>query len=110
VRFAGRSLLFAGDIERAAEGELLEAGVDMRSDVIKVPHHGSRTSSTPPFLAAVAPAFAVFPAGAGNHFGFPHPEVLARYRCPLRVTGRDGAITVTVRPNGELRYTSVHAR
>jgi len=107
VRYAGRAILLAGDIERASEAELLGAGADVRADVLKVPHHGSRTSSTPPFVAAVAPALAVFPAGAGNRFGFPHPDVMARYLCPTLITGRDGAVTVRIRRDGSLSYTSV---
>ena len=97
IAYAGRVLLLPGDIERDSEHELLAAAAPLRADILKVPHHGSRTSSTPAFVAAVAPALAVFPAGADNRFGFPHPEVLARYRCPVRITGRDGAVTVTIR-------------
>src|SRR5262249_32256246 len=66
IGFAGRTLLFPGDIEGPSERELLDAGVSLRADVLKVPHHGSRTSSTQAFVAAVAPALAVIPAGAGN--------------------------------------------
>ena len=50
------------------------------ADVVKVAHHGSRRSSTAPFVAAVRPRFAVVNAGRGNRYGFPHPEALARWR------------------------------
>jgi len=77
---AGRSVLLTGDIEREQELALLAAGADaLRSDVLIVPHHGSKTSSTPTFLAAVQPRVAVFQAGYRNRFGHPAPEVLQRY-------------------------------
>jgi competence protein ComEC len=100
IRYAGRTLLLPGDIERPSERELLAAGAPLRAEVLKAPHHGSRTSSSPEFLRAVAPRFAVFCAGADNRFGFPHPDVVARFPCPTRVTGRDGAVTVTVHADG----------
>jgi len=72
--------LLTGDIEREQEAALLARhGADLRSDVLVVPHHGSKTSSTPEFLAAVQPRVAVFQAGYRNRFGHPAPEVLARY-------------------------------
>ena len=78
---ASGSLLLAGDIEREQEAALVAtAGAALRSDVLIVPHHGSKTSSTAPFLAAVQPRIAVVQAGYRNRFGHPAPEVLARYR------------------------------
>ena len=77
---AGRSVLLTGDIEREQEAALLADGADaLRSDVLIVPHHGSKTSSTPAFLDAVRPRVAVFQAGYRNRFGHPAPEVLQRY-------------------------------
>ena len=73
-----RSVLLTGDIEQASEAALSARGAALQSDVLKVAHHGSRTSSTPALLAAVAPTLAVVSAGRGNRFGHPHPEVLAR--------------------------------
>jgi len=77
----GRSLLLAGDIEAAQEAALLarDAGA-LRSQVLLVPHHGSRSSSTEAFITAVAPGTAVVQAGYRNRFGHPAPEVEARYR------------------------------
>lgn len=76
----GRSLLLAGDIEAAQEAALLaREPVALRSQVLLVPHHGSRSSSTEAFIAAVAPATAVVQAGYRNRFGHPAPEVEARY-------------------------------
>jgi competence protein ComEC len=76
----GRSALLTGDIEARQEGELLlRAGPGLRSDLLLVPHHGSRTSSTPAFVDAVAPQVALVQAGYRNRFGHPVDEVLARY-------------------------------
>jgi competence protein ComEC len=79
--------LFTGDIEAEAEALLLEAGLPLAADVLKVSHHGSDGSSTPAFLSAVAPRFAVISAGADNRFGHPHPAVLERLE-------RSGAVTI----------------
>ena len=78
----GRSLLLAGDIEAAQEAALLaRRGVaGLRSQVLLVPHHGSRTSSTQAFIEAVAPGTAVVQAGFGNRFGHPAAEVAVRYQ------------------------------
>src|SRR5262249_46830097 len=85
-----------GDIEAPAERRLLTAPGRLAATVLKVPHHGSRTSSTPAFVAAVAPRVAVVSVGADNRYRLPSLEVLARYRargtCVLR-TDRCGAIT-----------------
>jgi competence protein ComEC len=70
------AVLFAGDAEALAESELAQK--DLRADLLKAPHHGSRTSSTDAFLRRVAPRFTVYSTGAGNPFGFPMPEVVER--------------------------------
>jgi competence protein ComEC len=80
---AGRSALLTGDIEAAQEAALVQAealtpGL-LRSEVLLVPHHGSRTSSSDAFLAAVQPQVAVVQVGYRSRFGHPHPLVLARY-------------------------------
>lgn len=76
----GRSLLLTGDIEAEQEQRLLAGGqAALRSTVLVVPHHGSKTSSTPAFIAAVAPEVAVVQAGYRNRYGHPAPPVLARY-------------------------------
>jgi competence protein ComEC len=80
-RPGGHSLLLTGDIEREQEAALVATlGDRLRSDVLIVPHHGSKTSSTAAFLDAVRPRVAVIQAGYRNRFGHPAPEVLARYR------------------------------
>ena len=90
------SMLFAGDIERAAEDSLVASGVDLRADVLKVPHHGSRTSSTDAFVDAVNPRYAVISVGERSRFGHPHAPVVERYRARnirLLQTGRQGTVT-----------------
>ncbi len=91
--------LLTGDIEAAAEARLLRAPAPLASSILKVPHHGSRTSSGPAFVAAVRPDVAVMSVGADNRYGLPAAEIEARYRaagaCVLR-TDRCGAITVTL--------------
>ncbi|HWA39072.1 MAG TPA: ComEC/Rec2 family competence protein, partial [Burkholderiales bacterium] len=99
----GASMLLTGDIERAGEAELVAAGRDLRSDALLVPHHGSRSSSTPAFIAAVAPRWAIAAAGYRSRFGHPHPEVLARYRdagVEVRRTDLDGAVHVRLGTSG----------
>ncbi|MGZ5203376.1 MAG: ComEC/Rec2 family competence protein, partial [Caldimonas sp.] len=77
----GRSALLTGDIEREQEAWLVaEHGAGLASDVLIVPHHGSRTSSSAAFLDAVAPKVAVFQDGYRNRFGHPVADVLERYR------------------------------
>ncbi len=93
------SILFVGDAEHEEEQELLATARDrLRADVLKVGHHGSRTSSTPAFLEAVAPRDAVISAGCRNRFGHPHAvtlESLAGAGARVWRTDRDGAVTVT---------------
>lgn len=75
------SALLAGDIEHRAEGALVHANAGrLSADLLVVPHHGSRTSSTPAFVGAVNPKLAVFTVGYLNRFGHPHPAVIGRYR------------------------------
>jgi competence protein ComEC len=94
LRYGGVSFLLTGDIEAGAETALPVAAVD----VVKIAHHGSRSSSTAAFVEAAAPRVAIVSAGPRNPFGHPHPEVLERYRrrgaLVLR-TDRDGAVTVS---------------
>ncbi len=78
LTYGRHSFLLAGDIERPVEDELVAAGAIARTDVLKVAHHGSRTSTRPAFLELARPAAAIISAGYDNRFGNPHPEVLAR--------------------------------
>lgn len=104
VRAGQHTLLLSGDIEQRAEQDLLQRhGAALQADVLVVPHHGSSTSSTPGFVATVAPTIAIFPAGYRNRFGQPHQEVLTRYRergVALFSTAAGGAIRVKVDVTG----------
>jgi len=95
--------LLTGDIEAPAEYRLVErTGPQLQGAVLFAPHHGSRSSSTPLFLSAVKPELVIISAGEGNRFGFPHKEVMERYRqvgARILSTRRDGAITI--RSNGQ---------
>jgi len=106
IAAGGGSILLTGDIERAAESAL--AGTIPKADVLVVPHHGSRTSSSAEFIAAAAPRWAVVPAGYRNRFGHPAREVLERYasaRVPVLRTDLDGAVSVVLQP-GSVRVES----
>lgn len=98
LTYGTRSFLFTGDIEAAAEADLLARGSPLGCDVVKAPHHGSKSSSTPGFVRAVGAAHVVFCAPRRSPFGHPHAEVVNRYRellpaARLWQTGRDGAVT-----------------
>ncbi len=95
--FGDQTFLFTGDIERQAEAELVASGVDLESRVIKVPHHGSLTSSTPRFLSKVHPEIAIISAGKKGVFHLPNPKIVRRYEglgCRIFRTDRHGAITL----------------
>lgn len=78
LEYGQTSALLTGDIELEAETALIEAGVSLRADVLKVAHHGSARSTSARFVSAVAPSLAVIQVGADNEFGHPTPEVLDR--------------------------------
>jgi competence protein ComEC len=98
VQHGAHSLLFAGDIEDRAEAAL--APVLEPVTVLKVPHHGSRTSSSPALLAALHPQLAVFSCGRESRFGHPHAEVLERY-LGVGILRTDQLGTVQLRSDGE---------
>lgn len=98
LTFGSRSFLLTGDIEKETEARLVEAETDLRVDVLKVAHHGSKTSSTAEFLAKVNPQHAVISVADPSPFGHPHPEVVARLRgagAEVWQTSRCGAITIS---------------
>ncbi|MFZ5826663.1 MAG: DNA internalization-related competence protein ComEC/Rec2 [Bacillota bacterium] len=101
LRYRERTLLFACDLEAVAEERLAAAGVPLKADVLKVAHHGSAHSSTPAFLQAVGPRYAVISAGRANPFGHPHDKVLDRLRAVgAEVWRTDLHGTVTVETDG----------
>jgi len=99
LTYKDHGLLLTGDIEEKTEEELLKAGYDLRADVLKVPHHGSKTSSSTGFLLAVDPDLALISVGKENTYGHPHPSVLARYQklgIPVRRTDQEGSIEIVL--------------
>lgn len=98
LRWRDVSFVLTGDIGKAVERELISKITPAHVRVVKVPHHGSLTSSTPEFLHALRPGIAVFSAGRANHFGHPAAEILDRYRrveAQIMRTDLDGEIDIT---------------
>jgi competence protein ComEC len=98
LTFGERTFLLTGDIERRAEARLVAAGDELRADVLKVAHHGSRTSSTPEFLERVRPSYAVISVAAPSPFEHPHPQVLENLRragAEVLQTSACGAVTIS---------------
>ncbi len=88
-------ILFTGDIGRKVESKLVGSGVDLDAEIVKVPHHGSKTSSSAKFLDAVRPRYAIFSLGQRNRYRFPSETVVGRYRereCRILRTDQLGAI------------------
>ena len=107
------SALIPGDLEKRGEAALLDRasdeGLDLRSDVIIVPHHGSRFASGPPLVDAVDAGIAVYPVGAGNRFGHPAPAILDRYAETGAAQWRtdcDGAVRLDLSADGHWRVTA----
>jgi competence protein ComEC len=102
VSSRGGSLLLTGDIEREVEEKLLGGDVSLlAADVLVVPHHGSKTSSTVRFIEAVGPDFALFPAGYRNRYRLPNKDIITRYLktgASLHSSGQSGAIRVLFDP------------
>lgn len=98
IVYGSRAFLLTGDIERQAESELLMNGGTLAADVVKVAHHGSRTSSTSEFVAATHAQFAVISVGRHSPFGHPHPDVVERWLgsgAQVATTGENGMITIS---------------
>ncbi|KVN18747.1 MULTISPECIES: DNA internalization-related competence protein ComEC/Rec2 [unclassified Burkholderia] len=113
-----RAALLTGDVDARSERALVAgSGGALAAQVLVVPHHGSRTSSTEPFLDSVEPRIAIFQVGYANRFHHPHPTVWARYAgrgIELPRTDRDGAVRIDMMPSGALpapvRYRDAHRR
>lgn len=91
------SYLFVGDAEKPAEESMMEAGLDLDADVLKVGHHASRYGSSAEFLSAVSPAISVIQVGAGNSYGHPHEEAVERIEATgsrIYRTDLDGTVVV----------------
>jgi len=102
ITYGRESFLFAGDVEAKGERELVATAADLHATILKVPHHGSHTSSTADFIEAVRPEVAVISLGYLNRFHFPAPEIVRRYHddgVEVLRTDDDGAISVAAGPN-----------
>ena len=88
-------LLLTGDIEKGVERKLVSSKINLKSDILKVPHHGSKSSSTEEFLKAVDSIVNIIQAGKDNRYGHPHQEVLERMASVLTFnTGENGDLEV----------------
>lgn len=96
IKYGRHSFLLTGDIERQAETELVSEGILSKVDVVKIPHHGSRTSSTADFVQTTKPTFGIISVGKTSPYGHPHKEVVERWQnagTKIFTTGENGAIT-----------------
>ena len=99
LKYGQNSIVFTGDIEKQAEAQILAANQDVKADIVKVAHHGSRTSSTEDFVKATSPQYAIISVGQKSMFGHPHKEVVERWTAngaQVLTTGNCGMITVTL--------------
>lgn len=102
IAFGERSFLFTGDIEKVAESELAKSGELLRSDVLKVAHHGSRTSSSKEIILMIKPQISIISVGRRSLFGHPHAEVvktLTESGTKIMKTGTYGTITISTDGN-----------
>jgi competence protein ComEC len=97
LTYGDRSFLLTGDIEQIAESEV--TALNLPTDVVKVPHHGSRTSSTAAFVASSRPQFAIIPVGLRSPFGHPHREVVERWQL-------SGATVLTTGSRGKISFST----
>jgi len=97
IIYGETEFLFTGDIEKAAEAKLLGDAASLRADVVKVAHHGSRTSSTPDFVSATGARYAIIPVGRRSRHGHPHKEVVERWvnsGAKVITTGEKGTVSI----------------
>jgi competence protein ComEC len=98
IRYGEKNILLTGDIEKQGEAAVLQEAIDIKSDIVKVAHHGSRTSSIEAFVAATRPTMAIISVGRTSMFGHPNKEVVERWRAngaEVMTTGQRGTISVT---------------
>ena len=98
IRYGEKTLLLTGDIEKQGETAVLQEGSDIKSDLVKVAHHGSKTSSIEAFVAASRPSLAIISVGRTSMFGHPNKDVVERWRASgaeVMTTGQRGTISVT---------------
>jgi beta-lactamase superfamily II metal-dependent hydrolase len=114
LQYRSFRMLFTGDAGVAAEQRFLAEGIDLHADVLKVGHHGSAYSSSPEFIAAVHPDYAIVSVGRHNLFGHPAPstiQTLQRIGSTVYRTDENGAVVVTIRQPtpSQVRHLAVEA-
>jgi len=95
--FKENTVLFTGDVYKSVENDLIQENIDLKSNVLKISHHGSKTSTSEKFLEKVMPELAIISVGAENSYGHPNPEVLEvleRYGIKLLRTDQEGDIKI----------------
>ncbi|HVS65132.1 MAG TPA: ComEC/Rec2 family competence protein [Thermoanaerobaculia bacterium] len=113
AQVAGSSILFTGDLDGEGERALLRSGFELRADVLKVAHHGSRSSTTTAFLDAVSPRYALVSAGRGNAYGHPAKEVIARLQrggATVLRSDLDGRTGLSFGPGRRIRFETERIR
>jgi competence protein ComEC len=112
IAAAGRSLLIPGDIEKVVERWLIrESKGELSSDLVIIPHHGSKSSSSAAFARALSPSYAIVSTGYRNRYGFPNPVVVERWRsvgAEVLNTAELGAIELEIAPNGSISAPLYH--
>lgn len=118
AKLGGLTWLFTGDLEEAGEKFIVSTYPELRANILKVAHHGSKTSSADPFLSLVRPSVAIISVGERNRYGHPHKEVIERFKkigTEIWRTDKQGAISYVF--NGEkgtfqskITYDETHNR
>ena len=102
LTYGDTSFLLAGDAEEEAEEDMLDSGQELKADVFKASHHGSRTSNTEEFLEAVNPKYAVISCGENNKYGHPHAQTLNTLRTMgIKVFRTDEQGAVIIKSDGK---------
>ena len=102
IDYGNTAFIIAGDAEDWSEYMMLDSGFNLKADVLRIAHHGSRTACTKPFLEAVHPKYAVISVGAGNEYGHPHQDVLDRLAdIGSKVLRTDELGTIVITSDGE---------
>ncbi len=111
--FKNARMLFMGDAEKEVENELVSQGENVRADLLKVGHHGSRNASTERFLREVSPTCAVIQCEKGNSYGHPHKEALTRLKnCGANILRCDNSGTIVIKCDGDVfsdGYSTVYS-
>jgi hypothetical protein len=101
IEYGNTSVIIMGDAEHISENEIVQAGHNIQSDILRVGHHGSSTSSTRPFIERVAPRYAIISVGAGNSYGHPTAQTLATLNTMgVEIWRTDERGTITAVSNG----------